>query len=700
MPRWSRPPERNTESWLKSFSTNPRLAVIECIADDLSFASGKLYAIDSDGNEQELERHPFLDFWENPNPLHEYSGAALWRLHEIYLMLKGEGYFIIERDEAGRPVELWPVPTHWVFMTPYLDHPYYTVKTTSGGILSVSVDDMFIMKDLNPYDPFMRGLGQAESVADEVETDEYASKFQKRFFFNDATPNLIVAMPKSTDEQRKRFRMEWLERFQGIFKSHGMATVNGEISVQKVGESMKDMDMIQGRLYLRDAVLEHFGVPREIMGITESSNRATSEAAQFIYAQNVLMPKLRRREEAINQQLVPMFGDNLRWRFDDIVPRNKEFSKQKAIDGWNAGIFTKDEARKLLDMPSTPAGGVYKTSFSDIFVRGNENPADVTRTLTNMQYGTPAPQQGALEAGAASNAVETTDAFGRKARELKAIRLSAVERSEDAAARECTAAFQIATMKYFREQAKRMNAALGGTRKADKTAWENIKTYIEDSGEVDMAAWSALRDDQKKALVDEFVGGLIDWPAEANILTKIYEPLWRKAYDVGAVQSQKLYGLRAIQRPELISTARLNGGQRIAGIEDTTKKTIGRIVADGIEHGDSTRTMTKSIMQEMGATESRAKLIAEQETMTSLSSGQYEMMTTAGATSKTWHHRAQKHPRATHVGLDGVTKGIDEWFDVGGVKMRFPRDPQAIGSNKDVARESIKCRCYITYGGF
>ena len=701
IPRWSRPPERNTAEWIKTFSTSPRLAVVDRIASDLSFAPGKLYAIASDGDEQEIVSHPFLDFWDNLNPLHEYSSAALWQLHEIYLLLKGEGYFVVERDAAGRPAELWPVPTHWVYETPYLNHPYYRIRTSSGGILDVSVEDMFVMKSLNPYDPFMRGLGAAESVSDEVETDEYASKFQKRFFFNDATPNLIVAMPKSTDEQRKRFRMEWLERFQGVFKSHGLATVNGEVSVQRVGETMKDMDMVAGRIYLRDAVLEHFGVPREIMGITENSNRSTAEASQFIYAQNVLMPRLRRREEAVNKQLLPAFGENLIWRYDDIVPRNQEFDKQKALEGWNAGLLTKDEARELMDMPSAAVGGdVYKTTFSDIFIRESEDPVEVSNALTSMQYDDPTVlQDDSIEIADGPeeldpddpDVVEITDAFGRKARELKAIRLSAVERSEDAAARECSAAFEIATMKYFREQAKRMNASLGGTQKADKTAWENIKTYISDSGEVDMAAWSALTDDQKKALVDEFVGGLMDWPAEANILNKIYEPLWRKAYDAGAAQGQNIYGLRAIRRPELVSTAKLKGGQRIVGIEQTTKQNISRIVADGIEHGDSTRTMTESIMQEMNTTQSRAKLIAEQETVTSLSTGQYDMMKTAGATTKTWHHRPQKNPRLDHKEMEGDTVAIDAKFRNG---LMYPRDPNG------PAEEVIKCRCYVTYGGF
>ena len=87
LPRYTNPPERNTEEWIKAYTTNPRLAVVSRIASDLSFAEGKLYRVDESGEEHELKRHPFLDFWENPNPLHEYTNAALWNLFEMLYTL-------------------------------------------------------------------------------------------------------------------------------------------------------------------------------------------------------------------------------------------------------------------------------------------------------------------------------------------------------------------------------------------------------------------------------------------------------------------------------------------------------------------------------------------------------------------------------------------------------------------------------------
>lgn len=709
VPRWTNPPERNTEEWIRTFRTNPRLAVVERIASDLSFAEGKLFRVDENGDEQEITAHPFLDFWANPNPLHEMSSAALWRLLEIYLKLKGEGYFIMERDELGRPAELWPVPTHWVQMTPYQGFPYYTVRLTNGQLMEVPVDDMFVMKDLDPYDPFKRGLGQSEALADEIETDEYAAKFQKRFFFNDATPNLIIGMPKSTDEQRKRFRADWLERFKGVFQSHGVATVNGDVTVNKIGESMKDMDMVNGRTFLRNAALEHYGVPREIMGITESSNRATSEAAQFIYAQNVLMPILRRREEAINHQLIPWFGDDLVWHFDDIVPRNQEFDKAVGLDGWNAGLLTKDEAREKLGMPPCKVGGdVYKTQFSDVYVHEDDDPAEVSTAAANLQYaegappletggqqeieitdqGEPLDDSGTVEIGDGSDTIELE---GVKAADRKASRLQQAQRQLLEAEREQARRFELATMKYFREQNNRLEAALGGTQKADASVWDALFAAMPDYGVVD-GAWVRLDEAERERLVSQFVAGLIDWPGEEAALNAIFEPLWKESYDKGAELAAKLHNITAVQRPELVSTAKLRGGSRVRGITQTTKDTIGRIVSNALEHGDSRENIAKQIQQEMQTSASRARTIAAQECNTSLLTGNFDMMKKAGAGTKTWHVTNPSVARPSHKRLNGVTVPIDGKFSNG---CRFPCDPDCSD-----ASEVVNCHCFLTYDNY
>lgn len=680
--RWARPPSMNTAEWLDMFSKSPRLAVVDRIASDIANISGHLYKINDDGTKTELTSHPFLDFMKAPNPLYEMTSSALWRLHEIYLLLVGESFFLIERDDLGRPVELWNVPPHWVKMTPHLDYPFYDIISTNGITMSVPVDDMFVMKHLNPLDPFLRGLGVAESIADEVEIDEYASKFQKRFFYNDATPPIVFLMPDATPNQRDEFMAKWNNRHKGVENSHSAAALTGNVDVKVVGGTGgQNLDFMDSRIAIRDAVLEHFGIPREIMGITENSNRSTADAAQFIYAKNVLTPRLLSREEAINKQLLPMFGSNLEWHFDGIIPHDKEFAKGKALDGFNAGLITKNEARRLLDLPNIDGGDVFKVSVSDVFMPESENPVEFSQAMTEAEI--------PFDDGE----------FGQKA--ARRVNIDAMLKLEDVEQRKNELLFEAAIKRHFADQQKEISKALGLNSKAGETsALSELDEYLLADGLFNLEKWAALSVEQQQLLAIAAANNLLNWREEAKKLTELFTPLWKSAYEAGADVNKTVYGLTDIKRPDFVSAAKINGGKRVVGIQQTTRDNIAKIISDGISNGTSQSSLKKEIKAEMGpaATAARAKLIARQETSTALATGQYDMMVAAGATIKTWKHRPQANPRdgshgqPNHVAMDGETVRIDECFSNG---LRYPRDPE-----DDRPEELINCRCYLVYGGF
>ena len=679
--RWARPPSLNTAQWLGMFSKSPRLAVVDRIASDLATISGKLLKVEEDGTETEITSHRFLDFMEQPNPLYEMTSSAIWRLHEIYLMLVGESFFLIERDERNRPVELWNVPPHWVKMTPYLGSPTYTIVSPGGLTMQVPVDDMFVMKQLNPLDPFLRGLGIAESIADEVEIDEYAAKFQKRFFYNDATPPVVFLMPDATDDQRDAFLARWNQKHRGVENSHRAAAFSGRVDVKELGSSNgKNLSFVESRIAIRDAVLEHFGVPREIMGITENSNRATADAAQYIYAKNVLAPRIKMREEAINKQLLPLFGDGLIWRFDPVIPYDKEFDKAKALDGWNSGLLMQNEARRLLDMPDIEGGNVFKVSINDLFLNETDSMADVSQSMLQDDL-----------------ALQQSWGWGEKKRAR--VNPEALVRREAEAERADVRLFEAAVTKHFRDQIDAVSEALGLTSKAvADDVFEALSRFLTDDGMFDPDLWDALPEDEQRRITEAIADGLLDWNAEAEKLIQLFNPIWRKTYSDGVKISEEIYNLTEVDRPEFVTHAKVNGGQRIVGIEQATKRKIAEIISRGVAEGSSQATLRQYIKDEMNfASAARVKTIARQETMTTLATGQFDMMKSAGAKTKTWHHRPQKNPRdgsngPNHVILNGETVPIDGRFSNG---LRYPRDPQ-----DPRPEELINCRCYLTYGGF
>lgn len=677
--RWARPPSMNTVEWLSMFSKSPRLAVVDRIASDLANISGRLLRVDADGSETEVTDHPFLNLMKQPNPLYEMTSSAIWRLQEIYLMLVGEGFLIMERDErSGQPVELWNVPPHWVKTTPHLGYPYYQIISPGGLSMDVSVEDMFVMKQLNPLDPFMRGLGVAESIADEVEIDEYAAKFQKRFFYNDATPPVVFLMPDATPTQRDEFMARWNQKHEGVENSHKAAALTGNVTVKEIGGGNgKNLGFIESRAAMRDAVLEHFGVPREIMGITENSNRATADSAQYIYAKNILTPRIQQREEAINNQLLPLFGEGLRWRYDAIIPYDKEFDKTKALEGYTAGLLTKNEARRLINMPDVEGGDVYRISVNDLFLSESEDPAEVTKALLEDDL-----------------PVEPDTKAKRR------VNISAALRKEDMLLQENVRIFEAAVSQYFASQMKEISKTLGeGVKAEPRNALEKLDDFLLPDGTFDPELWAALSEPEQKQMTDAIVSGLLNWREEAKKLNQLFFPLWKKAYEDGADLSRDSYGIAEIQRPEFVSAAKIHGGKRIVGIQQTTRNNIAAIIAKGVENGSSQAELRKSIQTEMaGSSAARVKLIARQETMTALATGQFDMMQSAGAQTKTWHHRPQKNPRdgrhgtVNHVALEGETVLIGEKFSNG---LRYPRDPE-----ENRPEEIINCRCYVTYGGF
>jgi uncharacterized protein with gpF-like domain len=220
-------------------------------------------------------------------------------------------------------------------------------------------------------------------------------------------------------------------------------------------------------------------------------------------------------------------------------------------------------------------------------------------------------------------------------------------------------------------------------------------------GSFDPEKWAALTELEQQQLTEAIAAGLLDWREEAQKLTAVFTPLWKQAFDDGAKVAAESYGLADLVRPEFVSQARVNGGKRVVGIQATTQKQIADIIARGVENGSSQNALKKEILTAMGpgTTKARAKLIAQQETSMSLATGQFDTMKAAGATTKEWHHRDPQvdprdgtHGKVNHVILEGETVAIDQPFSNG---LMYPRDP-----NDGRPEEVIRCRCYLTYGGF
>ena len=144
----------------------------------------------------------------------------------------------------------------------------------------------------DPEQPYSRGVGTAESLGDELETDEYAAKYLKAWFFNNALPNFLVSFEGIQTAELKRAKEEWLADHRGVANAHRVHFSNGKMNAVRLDSSFRDQQIPELRRLQRDTVVQVFGVPPECVGIIENSNRSTIDAASYLYVTGVEFPRV------------------------------------------------------------------------------------------------------------------------------------------------------------------------------------------------------------------------------------------------------------------------------------------------------------------------------------------------------------------------------------------------------------------------
>jgi len=383
-------PPRGSNQFLQAYSTMPWLrAVTHRIADSIAATQWHLFAVKRGGRFRHLpgvqrehpdirrkllaehkaqgeliqiDDHPLLQVLHGANTV--LTGGAARKLTQLYMDILGEAFWIKERNMAGVPIAIWPIPPTWVKATPTPAHPFYQVSFR-GWQGDVPATEVLWFLDPNPSNPYGRGTGIANALADELEIDEYAAKHTKAWFYNDATPSMIVS-PTGEREwapaQREQLKRSWLQDHQGFWRAFKVKFSGRDVKVQQLSHTFADQQLIALRQHERNMVVQVFGVPPEVLGIIENSNRATIDAAQALYGQNVLVPRLEVLRESMQERLIPEYDVRLILDYENPVPADKEFRLRAAQV--QPQSLTQNEWRGLAGQPPKDDGDVHHIPFN------------------------------------------------------------------------------------------------------------------------------------------------------------------------------------------------------------------------------------------------------------------------------------------------------------------------------------------------
>jgi HK97 family phage portal protein len=311
---------------------------------------------------EEVTEHAILGLLEQPSPLGvSLSPFDLWELTQVYLEVHGRAFWFLDRDALGTPRAIWPLPAQNVTPKRNPDSPqpvdYYQYRTGARE-QRFAPEDIVFFRFPDPRDPYTGGLSPLRAAFEQVSlTSEYAAT-KASIYDNRAIPSALVS-PDAVIGEEERDRLE--SQINQKFRRRGAGRImvaESSMKVQLLNQSLGDLAALADMKATKEDIANAFHVP--IAYFTTNTNLANLMASQVMHMQLAIGPRLQRRDEKLNEQLVPLFDPSGRLFLasEDPIPVDMQLSITQQANDLKYGVISINEQRSERGLPPVPWGNV------------------------------------------------------------------------------------------------------------------------------------------------------------------------------------------------------------------------------------------------------------------------------------------------------------------------------------------------------
>lgn len=316
------------------------------------------------GQDIEVTNGPLFDFITKPHPNLTWNDFVY--LDAAYKEITGNAFWRIDDAERGKKTFFPMIPTR---VTPVFDKDGLAGYKYMNGLKIdyYPVDRVLHDKLPSLNNPFW-GAGQLEKIAEWVDTDAYASEFNRLFFVQGASFGGFIETEEESRERIELIRTGFYQRHVGLSNMHKVAILPKNAKFKEATQTMKDMQFAELDDRYRDKILAAFGVPKTLVGLTTEVNRASAEAAEYVFAKYVIEPKAKQFVNFLNNYVVPLYDKTGSYyvSYDNFIPVNKEIEIKETEVALNKQPYmTINEVRSLKGLAPISGGDVvYGTPFN------------------------------------------------------------------------------------------------------------------------------------------------------------------------------------------------------------------------------------------------------------------------------------------------------------------------------------------------
>lgn len=244
-----------------------------------------------------------LDYMLNYSPTPGMSKYMFLKTLVSKVLLDGNGFVIIHRDNRGEPIELElvSVPVK-VFIRP--DRTLYYMVGYEGSTKYVDGEDMIHVLNYS-YNGYL-GVSTIYHAATSMGLAASAESSAKGFFSSGANMSGILSVQgKLTPEKATAIKESWAAAFNvDSGQPGGIAVMEAGMEFKPVTVNPKDAQMLETRQFNVLEICRFFGVPPSKVFAQESLTYGNVEAYQLGFITDTVTPMDTRIESEFNRKLV------------------------------------------------------------------------------------------------------------------------------------------------------------------------------------------------------------------------------------------------------------------------------------------------------------------------------------------------------------------------------------------------------------
>jgi HK97 family phage portal protein len=335
----------------------PRCLTRSLDADTAFRLCGVRGARNGAGQVEEIVDHPVLTLLHNVNALH--NAFDLLELTQLSLEVHGAAFWLLDLDPILRqPRAIWVLPSHLVtpVREPNSSRIVDAYEFRGQKPQRFAPERIVHFRYPDPRDPYTGGLSPLKACFDQAALVSEFASFKRTVYDNAALPSVLITPDDGLGpEERKRLETQWRQKLQRGGQG-GALVADGSMKVNVLSHSMGDLAALADMKASKEDIANAFHVPLPFL--TGDTNLANMQAADHMHKSLAILPRLRRRDEKLNEQLIPHIDPTGRLFFatPDPTPANQSFLLQQEQSDLKLGVRTVNEVRAARGLPSVPWG--------------------------------------------------------------------------------------------------------------------------------------------------------------------------------------------------------------------------------------------------------------------------------------------------------------------------------------------------------